>query len=177
MKLHTLDQIDPLILKLERAVKQNAAAQEPDVKMPTLGGENKPKWTAGATESEPVAAAPDAEQPEFKSGEWYEGSMDGANWFKRQYLRCDDQYYWFDEGMGSESGWRYIRHLPAPPSSLKAGDWIEWKGGACPLGENIKVECKFRGHILGTPLTVSHHLDWSHTNVNGDIIAYRLVNP
>ena len=25
------------------------------------------------------------------------------------------------------------------------GEWIEWKGGECPVAKNVMVECRYRG--------------------------------
>ena len=55
-------------------------------------------------------------------------------------------------------------------------EWIEWKGGECPVpGETVSV--KFRGSDFGTRPGTADFFDWSHdgTKINGDIIAYRVV--
>lgn len=63
-------------------------------------------------------------------------------------------------------------------------DWIEWKGGECPVGKRVQVNVKFRGDGPGDsawdhPETAGS-LRWDHRKANGyagdgDIIAYRVV--
>lgn len=126
MKLHTLDQIDPLILKLERAapkVFNMIDAFNGDAPMP---------------EPDPVPN----------------------------------------------------------PSSLKAGDWIEWKGGDCPVPEGTLIQVQFLdGEALTLPTVYAifngkfapiEQALYFHTQAGfwaadtpamRRIIAYRLVNP
>jgi hypothetical protein len=57
--------------------------------------------------------------------------------------------------------------------------WIEWHGGPCPLrDEEVEEwEIKFRtgyttGKMRSTP---ARYMGWLHTNIGGDIIAYRVL--
>jgi hypothetical protein len=62
-----------------------------------------------------------------------------------------------------------------------AGDWIEWAGGECPVGEGVVVEVKYRQAPWESDNAVELLDDatimrWSHANDNGDIVAYRVVS-
>ena len=63
-----------------------------------------------------------------------------------------------------------------------AQGWIEWSGGACPVPEGALVDVRHRdgdeffGHAA--MWDVGDHFaaqDWSHTDVGGDIVAYRMT--
>jgi hypothetical protein len=64
-----------------------------------------------------------------------------------------------------------IREMDAPVS----GNWIEWKGGECPVGGTICVDVKFRN---GTEPVGYAALGWAwfHDGGEDDIIAYRVVS-
>lgn len=58
-----------------------------------------------------------------------------------------------------------------------ADDWIEWKGGECPVDLKTRVEIKFRNGIVNNSLTASGWV-WSHGKMPEiyDIVAYRVVS-
>lgn len=64
-------------------------------------------------------------------------------------------------------------------------DWIEWKGGECPVKVGTLVDVKYRdGHVMcatpageivaGTEYDASGAF-WNHDGAHNDIIAYRLA--
>lgn len=61
------------------------------------------------------------------------------------------------------------------------GEWIEWKGGECPVAKNVMVECRYRGPPNDDQFAiyemVAGWFNWSHDGENDDIIAYRVVTP
>ena len=60
----------------------------------------------------------------------------------------------------------------------KAGGWIEWSGGDCPVEKDQMIEYRMRS--AGQDTTISGNLRWNHNlhgtgeETLGDIIAYRL---
>ena len=53
-------------------------------------------------------------------------------------------------------------------------DWIEWKGGECPVPPGTKVDVKFRsGNVYDGENAASY--SWRHCGVRSDIVAYRVV--
>ena len=71
--------------------------------------------------------------------------------------------------------------------AAKNGDWIEWRGGECPVPTGTLVDVKWRDGRIddGIPAKISHDLDpskrnaisWRHHGNSYDIIAYRLHQP
>ena len=66
-------------------------------------------------------------------------------------------------------GYRAYR-LIKPAATV--GEWIEWKGGKCPV--EAKVEVEYRCQNGGKYTGIAGNLRWDCTD---DIIAYRLVSP
>lgn len=61
----------------------------------------------------------------------------------------------------------------AQPST---GDWIEWKGGECPVDGAARVEVKYADGTPGYTIAGSLRWSWIFDVANGgDIIAYRVV--
>lgn len=64
----------------------------------------------------------------------------------------------------------------------KAGGWIEWAGGDCPVNEGQMVEYRMRGASTGLGVDAGSCLRWNHNlrgtgeETIGDIIAYRLLH-
>lgn len=56
-------------------------------------------------------------------------------------------------------------------------DWIEWKGGACPVDDDTKVWLKFRGGGVDCTGPLARRFYWCHDGGPSDIIAYRLAEP
>ena len=48
-----------------------------------------------------------------------------------------------------------------------------WNGGECPVHPKTVVEVWFRGG--GSSVTAAHRLFWTHSDKDGDIIAFRVV--
>lgn len=73
---------------------------------------------------------------------------------------------------------QYEAALAASKAVVGHNGWIDWHGGECPVDSDEIVEVKFRKPC---PLHFSNDragdFVWSHHGSNGDIIAYRIVNP
>lgn len=55
-------------------------------------------------------------------------------------------------------------------------EWKMWSGGSCPVDPKAKVEYKMRvGDGILTDL--AENLRWAHLGRDGDVVAYRLVEP
>jgi hypothetical protein len=59
-------------------------------------------------------------------------------------------------------------------------DWIEWKGGECPVSPCQRINLQFRdGETYDETWRIDLRAcqwDWMHDGKGGDIIAYRVVN-
>lgn len=60
-----------------------------------------------------------------------------------------------------------------------ANDWVEWKGGCCPVAAESRVEVKLRDN--STHQNDADAIRWSHTVCNRqrrhrDVIAYRVMS-
>ncbi|MFU0504098.1 hypothetical protein [Pseudaminobacter sp. NGMCC 1.201702] len=53
-------------------------------------------------------------------------------------------------------------------------DWIEWRGGECPVRDGTTVDIKTRMRT-GVQYPDASLADWSHIGSATDIIAYRIV--
>lgn len=54
-------------------------------------------------------------------------------------------------------------------------DWIEWKGGKCPVSEWTRVDVRFReGDIDEDDVAGIWNWDWVFGD--GDIVAYRVLD-
>lgn len=74
---------------------------------------------------------------------------------------------WKDEFVVVPSSAQAVGEQPAPEP-----DWIEWKGGECPVPKRELVEVRYRS---GNECTVvAYGKRWAHIDSFGDIIAYRL---
>ena len=51
--------------------------------------------------------------------------------------------------------------------------WITWNGGECPVSGDTVVETRFWDD--STDITEAGNLRWEHSNIFGDILAYRIV--
>ena len=62
-------------------------------------------------------------------------------------------------------------------------DWIEWKGGECPVDEDTLVEVRYaKQPVTAKGVRLDGHiragrLAWYHDGEDDDIIAYRTVVP
>jgi hypothetical protein len=61
--------------------------------------------------------------------------------------------------------------------------WIEWKGGKCPVADDVLVNWRLREYdqsdfdLYDSWSREASGLDWQHSNVGWDIVAYRLHQP
>lgn len=55
-------------------------------------------------------------------------------------------------------------------------EWIEWKGGRCPVPASTLVDVRHRSgrEYFGASATYDHAAVWDHLNSPSDIVAYRL---
>ncbi|MBW9334533.1 hypothetical protein FEE59_13525 [Herbaspirillum sp. RU 5E] len=53
-------------------------------------------------------------------------------------------------------------------------EWIEWKGGECPVDGNIFVTIKYRDGEIEEDWPARFYR-WDHRILDDDIIAYRIV--
>jgi hypothetical protein len=57
-------------------------------------------------------------------------------------------------------------------------EWIEWKGGECPVDAGTEIFVTFRKDYFGEsdriPCLEPESLRWRHNGLAGDIVAYRL---
>jgi hypothetical protein len=53
------------------------------------------------------------------------------------------------------------------------GEWIEWKGGECPVEYQKSVGVKLRGDVETSDTASAFY--WHHGGDRGDIIAYRII--
>jgi hypothetical protein len=56
-----------------------------------------------------------------------------------------------------------------------ADDWIEWKGGECPVPGKTMVEVRFRAGDQETKPAATWALCWNHDGWDEDIVAYRTI--
>lgn len=58
-------------------------------------------------------------------------------------------------------------------------NWIKWSGGECPVEEGTLIDVEHRdGEIYESkPALGENNWNWSHSDNEGDIIAYRLSEP
>lgn len=53
-------------------------------------------------------------------------------------------------------------------------DWIEWRGGQCPLPAGTLFEYRLRNGGTGAPLRTPTAWKWEHDGGEYDIVAYRV---
>jgi len=56
-------------------------------------------------------------------------------------------------------------------------EWIEWKGGDCPVGRDVDVDLRFRDETPPFYFTAAGGWMWGHNGTPSDIVAYRLHTP
>lgn len=116
----------------------------------------------------------------IKAGEWC-SNKDGDDWIYgdrpfegnfRHYITAND---WNVSIVTRE---KYESAMEASKAVLGNNGWIDWHGGECPVDSDAIVEVKYR---KPSPLHFNNDragdFAWSHTGSNGDIIAYRIVQP
>ena len=53
-------------------------------------------------------------------------------------------------------------------------EWIEWKGGECPVHENTLIDVRYRDGIITRGISTARGLCWDVHYYEQDIVAYRL---
>lgn len=53
-------------------------------------------------------------------------------------------------------------------------EWIEWKGGECPVSDGVLVEIRYRDGEIDAPW-LGQYYRWTHGGGAGDIISYRII--
>lgn len=56
-------------------------------------------------------------------------------------------------------------------------EWIEWKGGLCPVPFTAVVRVQYRSGNLSVGSFIADEFKWSHVGCTADIIAYRVIEP
>lgn len=103
-------------------------------------------------------------------GELFEKESDYCSGFKLE--KCDD---WITDVVTKQ---QYESALAASKAVVGHNGWIQWAGGECPVDSDAIVEVKYR-----KPNQYQFNNDragdftWSHDDIDGDIIAYRLQKP
>lgn len=79
-----------------------------------------------------------------------------------------------DDGVAYRAEIERLTAQLAEQAKPEPGEWIEWKGGECPIADGIRHWARTRNDQLlsGTHAT---GWDWSHCGTDGDIIAYRVL--
>lgn len=77
---------------------------------------------------------------------------------------------------------RYFSHKEHPLDLIAEWDapaqgdgWIPWSGGKCPVSGHTVVEVRFRTKAKQSAR--ADHYWWTHGELPGDIIAYRIAKP
>lgn len=69
-----------------------------------------------------------------------------------------------------------IERLKAKLAKPAPGEWIEWKGGECPLADGVKHQVRFRGDSLSRVRDdAASWWSWRHDCEDFDIVAYRVL--
>jgi hypothetical protein len=89
------------------------------------------------------------------------------------YFECFEDFLQYEE-------YKRKREFPVEPQILEPeveGDtgWIEWKGGECPVDEDVRVEVQLRDGDFGKCEAGGWLWTWSEDYSEGDIIRYRVT--
>jgi hypothetical protein len=60
-------------------------------------------------------------------------------------------------------------------SEADGDEWIEWRGGKCPVDDYAKVALKFRRGEIDDTGAFAKYWHWGHIGSTGDIVAYRVL--
>ena len=65
----------------------------------------------------------------------------------------------------------------AKPATPAPGEWIEWRGGECPLADGVGFQFRFRDDSQDQTSVYRDATTWTwtHRGYSGDIIAYRIL--
>lgn len=63
------------------------------------------------------------------------------------------------------------------PATVKpsTNNWIEWNGGECPVAAKDKIDVLYRDGDTSTNILRPWQMRWTNYGLDGDIIAYRVV--
>ena len=58
-----------------------------------------------------------------------------------------------------------------------SNDWVEWRGGNCPVPPDTVVQVRYRSgvQLVSARAAIAHY--WLHRGGPSDIIAYRITKP
>lgn len=180
MRLSTLQDIDPLNLRLVRAEK-NAAAQMPI--SASVGVVDAP--CQGSTMSNSDAAAPlPPSQPQLVAGDVVEVRDDEKDhWIPAVFRRMRYSYEWPYEAISQQSAhdtWKFCRLLEHTPQHAEQSGWIvnPMQQKAPPVSPTTKVYVRFADGVEKGPRKAgSYRWDDNKPIPESNIIAYRLVEP
>lgn len=71
----------------------------------------------------------------------------------------------------------FLRPHTAEPEKAAEPDadgWIQWNGGACPVGKMTKIRVRFRRFQTAERPIYPDCLDWAHNGGWADIVAYQV---
>lgn len=71
--------------------------------------------------------------------------------------------------------WQASRDALPILEQQERGEWIEWKGGECPVDKKQVVHLKFRDGEVDDDGNKAFIMRWSHIGTDWDIIAYRII--
>ncbi len=59
---------------------------------------------------------------------------------------------------------------------MATGEWIEWKGGECPVDPNSRPMYRMRGGGKESCDVLAKHLTWQHIGgASWEIVAYKVL--
>lgn len=83
------------------------------------------------------------------------------------------------EHIWTSEGYYYSNKSPSQYDLIaeaSAGDgWVFWRGGTCPVGADTLVDYQVRGGQQAR--CAARQIRWDHCGCDGDIIAYRVIEP
>ena len=69
-----------------------------------------------------------------------------------------------------------IERLKAQIAEPVPGEWVEWKGGECPIADGVRHQVKLRdGYLSSDDLEARSWVGWDHIDGESDIVAYRVL--
>lgn len=68
----------------------------------------------------------------------------------------------------------------ANPATPATGEWVEWRGGECPIADGVLFSAKFRDGTITNKYRHATEYRWSHGGGDlgvpeADIVAYRIL--
>jgi len=106
------------------------------------------------------------EQMREKFEAWFSGNGE----YPKAIERSGDGY----KLMTAVGAWEAWKACAAALSQPAAAEWIEWRGGAQPVADDIRVDVEFAGGDIESG-TVAKAWDWTHCEEEYDIVRYRVT--